>query len=63
MINFLKAWAVSLFVNAVFYGVLWLADAPERVVVGCVVGAFIAGVGYSLTYAMVIYFDNRNSRW
>ena len=63
MINFLKAWAVSLFVNAVFYGVLRLVDAPEKIVVGFMVGAFIAGVAYSLIYAIVIYKDIRNLRW
>lgn len=63
MINFLKAWAVSLLVDAVFYGVLWLVDAPEMVVVGGVVGVFIAGIIYSLAYASIIYDNNNHFRW
>lgn len=63
MKNFLKAWAVSLLVDAVFYGVLWLANAPEKVVVGCMVGAFVLGSVHSAVYAMTIYCDNRSNRW
>ena len=55
MINFLKAWAVSLLVDAVFYGVLWLINAPENVVVGCIVGAFVAGAVFSIIYAAKKY--------
>ena len=55
MKNFLKAWAVSLLVDAVFYGVLWLVNAPEKVVVGCMVGAFVSGAGFSIVYAATKY--------
>lgn len=61
MINFLKAWAVSLLVDGAHYGMLRLVDAPPESLFNLMVLTFIGGTFVSLGYAA--YCESLRRHW
>lgn len=61
MINFLKAWAVSLLVDGAHYGMLRLVDAPPEILFRFMVLTFIGGTVASIGYA--VYCENMRRYW
>ena len=61
MVDFLKAWAASLLVDGVHYGMLRLVDAPPESLFNLMVLTFLGGTFASLGYAA--YCESLRRYW